>query len=128
MLAAGAAVTVEVRLHGQTVFLHAMAGTTPANADWARRKRNMVDAVHKPSYAIGLAAKRDGRSSIEAMALDRRDHTDHGGCVPIRVIGTGVVGTVTVSGLPEREDHELVVEVLAARCGVPYTEIALDPA
>ena len=126
VLTRGAAVTIEVRLHGATVFLYAMPGTTPANADWARRKRNVVELLHRPSYAVGLQAKRDGASLIERMGLDRRDHTDHGGCVPILMAGTGCVGTVTVSGLPERADHELVVEALAARCGVPFSEIALD--
>src|SRR5688572_19835896 len=58
----GAAVTIEVRLGGNTVFLHAMPGTSPANADWARRKRNVVEWLHRPSYAIGLEAERDGES------------------------------------------------------------------
>jgi uncharacterized protein (UPF0303 family) len=30
-----------------------------------------------------------------------------------------------VSGLPQRADHDLVVEALAARCGVPLDEVAL---
>ena len=61
----GAAVTIEVRLGGNTVFLHAMPGTSPANADWARRKRNVVEWLHRPSYAIGLeaAARRSNRCS-----------------------------------------------------------------
>ena len=36
--ARGVAVTIEIRLQRETVFLHAMPGTTPVNADWARRK------------------------------------------------------------------------------------------
>ena len=44
----GAAVTIEVRLGGETVFLHAMPGTSPANADWARRKRNVVEMAAPP--------------------------------------------------------------------------------
>jgi uncharacterized protein (UPF0303 family) len=33
----------------------------------------------------------------------------------------GVVGTVTVSGLPQAADHALVVEVLRTFLGVPQT-------
>jgi uncharacterized protein (UPF0303 family) len=36
------------------------------------------------------------------------------------------VGTVTVSGAPQRDDHNLVVEVLAKLCGVPLAEVALS--
>jgi uncharacterized protein (UPF0303 family) len=123
----GAAVTIEVRLAGETVFLHAMRGTTPANADWARRKRNVVELLHRPSYAIGLATERSGRSELELMGLADRDVADHGGSFPIVVDGVGCVGAVTVSGLPQREDHELVVEALAELCNIDLAEVRLDP-
>ena len=38
----------------------------------------------------------------------------HGGAFPVIVRDVGVVGTVTVSGLPQEEDHRLVVAVLRA--------------
>jgi uncharacterized protein (UPF0303 family) len=123
--AAGAAVTIEVRLLGATVFLNAMPGTAPANADWARRKRNVVELLHEPSYAIGLQGRRDGRSLLDVMGLDARDHADHGGAVPVVVAGVGQVGVATVSGLPQRDDHELVVAALAVMAGVDVAAIAL---
>ena len=121
----GAAVTIEVRLGGETVFMHAMPGTSPANADWARRKRNVVELLHRPSYAIGLEAERDGQSVLELMGLPERDFACHGGSYPIVVDGVGCIGAVTVSGLPQRVDHELVVEALAALCGVDLDDIRL---
>ncbi len=121
-----AAVTIEVRLNGDTVFLHAMPGTTPANADWARRKRNVVELLHQPSYAVGLHAARDGRSILDMMGLSERDHACHGGSFPIVVDGVGCVGSVTVSGLPQRVDHAMVVEALATAVGIPIGDVALD--
>jgi uncharacterized protein (UPF0303 family) len=121
----GAAVTIEVRLGGETVFLHAMPGTSPANADWARRKRNVVELLHRPSYAIGLEAERDGQSVLELMGLPERDVASHGGSFPIVVEGVGCIGAATVSGLPQRVDHELVVEALAALCGVDLDDVRL---
>jgi len=38
----------------------------------------------------------------------------HGGAFPILVRGIGCIGTVAVSGLPQLEDHRLVVETLEA--------------
>jgi len=122
----GVAVTIEVRLGGHTVFLCAMPGTSPSNADWARRKRNVVEILHRPSYLVGLEAARSGRSELDLMGLVARDHADHGGSFPVVVVGVGCVGAVTVSGLPQRVDHELVVEALAALAGVDHASVRLD--
>lgn len=123
--ARGAAVTIEIRIAKETVFFVAMPGTTPGNADWARRKRNSTELLHKSSYRIGRELERDDASLEAKLGLATRDHASHGGSYPLRVQGVGVVGTVTVSGLPQRDDHAVIVETLAARCGVPLAEIAL---
>jgi uncharacterized protein (UPF0303 family) len=121
-----AAVTIEIRLAGQTVFLHAMRGTAPANADWARRKRTVVEMLHRPSYAVGLEARNDGRDLLAEMGLPDRDVAAHGGSFPVVVDGVGCVGVVTVSGLPQRRDHELVVEALAALGGIDLAGARLE--
>ena len=123
--ARGVAVTIEIRVTRETVFFYAMPGTTPSNADWARRKRNTVELLQRSSYGIGCELKRDGSSLEERLGLATRDHASHGGCFPLTVEGAGCIGTVTVSGLPQREDHAMVVEALASLCGVPLGEVAL---
>lgn len=124
--AAGVALAIEIRLAKETVFYYAMPGTGPGNADWARRKRNTVELQHASSYAVGLKLEQE-KSSLEAkQGLPLRDYATHGGSFPIRVRGVGVVGVVTVSGLPQREDHATVVKALATLCGVPLAEVALD--
>jgi uncharacterized protein (UPF0303 family) len=106
-------VTIEVRLLRETVFFCAMPGTAPTNADWARRKRNTVELLHRSSYSVGLSLQLEGTTLEAQMGLPLRDYASHGGSVPIRVDGVGCMGAVTVSGLPQREDHELVMAVLA---------------
>ena len=44
--------------------------------------------------------------------LPREDFAASGGGVPIFVSGVGVVGAATVSGLPDVEDHQLVVAAM----------------
>jgi uncharacterized protein (UPF0303 family) len=86
----------------------------------------VVEWLHQPSYSVGLHAARDGRSILELMGLSDRDHASHGGSFPIVVESVGCVGAVTVSGLPQRIDHALVVEALATAVGVPIADVALD--
>ena len=116
--ARGAAVAIEVRLLRETVFFCAMPGTTPENADWVRRKRNTVELLQRSSYAVGRELDREGCTLEQKMGLPLRDYAFHGGGFPIRVDGVGCIGVATVSGLPQREDHELVTVVLAEMCGV----------
>src|SRR5260221_12861533 len=112
-------ITIEVRLLRETIFFCAMPGTTPENSDWARRKRNTVELLQRSSYGVGLSLKQEGLTLEQKMGLPARDHASHGGSFPIRVDGVGCVGAATVSGLPQREDHELWAAVVAEMCGLP---------
>lgn len=123
--ASGLALTIEVRLARETVFFFAMPGTTPGNADWVRRKRNTVELLQSSSYAVGRSLELEGLTLEQRMGASARDYAVHGGGFPIRVSGMGCVGAVTVSGAPQRDDHETVVAVLAEMCGVPLREVAL---
>ncbi len=124
--ARGLSLFIEVRLNHETVFSCAMPGSTPANADWARRKRNATELLQRSSYGVGLDLQKDSSSLERKMGLPLRDFASHGGSFPVRVKSCGVVGCVTVSGAPQRQDHALVVEVLATLCGALPASLALD--
>ena len=115
----GVAVAIDIQLHGWPLFYCAMAGTTPNNADWSRRKRNTVLRFHKSSYAIGLQLKQQNTTLAERYGVNPGDYVAAGGGFPVRLRGTGCVGAITVSGLSQKEDHELVVEVMAGFLGRP---------
>lgn len=119
-------VTIEVRRAKETLFFYAMPGTTPNNAEWVRRKRNTVELLHRSSYATGMAHQKDSTSLPLKTGVSLADYAEHGGSFPLRVKGVGCVGAVTVSGVPQREDHGIVVEALAALCGVPLASVCLD--
>lgn len=121
----GLAVTIEIRLCRETVFLYAMPGTSENNADWARRKRNTTELQQRSSYAVGLAMA-EGETLQSQSGLPARDYAHHGGSVPIRVKGVGCVGTATISGLPQRDDHNIVVLALATVIGMDWTPYGLD--
>jgi len=121
------AVVIDVRRFGQPLFYAAMEGTTPDNVEWVRRKSNVVARFHRSSYAVGLREKQKGQTIYENQGLSLSDYATHGGSFPLRVAGAGVVGCITVSGLPMREDHELVIEALCALLNRPYLELRLSP-
>jgi uncharacterized protein (UPF0303 family) len=118
-------VVIDVRRFGQPLFYTALEGTTPDNVEWVRRKSNVVARFHRSSYAVGLSLKAKNESLFEKQGLSVADYATHGGSFPLAVDGAGVVGCVTVSGLAQRADHELVVEALCAELGRDYAQLRL---
>ena len=62
-----------------------------------------------------------------SRGMDPMDFAPAGGGFPIHLTGTGVVGVVTVSGVPQREDHGFVVEMLCRFLGKDHAALALGP-
>jgi uncharacterized protein (UPF0303 family) len=121
-------VVIDVRRFGQPLFYCALPGTTPDNPEWVRRKCNLVARFHRSSYAIGLELKQSGSTLLEKYGLPDADYAPHGGAFPIHVMNAGVIGSLTVSGVPQRSDHELVVEGLCAHLARDYAKLKLPPA
>jgi uncharacterized protein (UPF0303 family) len=123
--ARGAAVAIDITVNGRTIFFYAFQGTTPDNAEWVRRKKNVVQRFFRSSYGLGLSLERSQTSLSTQQGLELRDFSTHGGSFPINLVGTGCIGAITVSGLPQRQDHAYVVEVLAGYLGHALDELAL---
>ncbi len=119
-----APVVVDIRSANRRFYFAALPGSVPDNDEWARRKGNMALRKQCSSLLCGERMKASGQSVGRDMGLDPLDYSAHGGSFPVRVRGTGVVAVITVSGLPSRDDHELIVSVLAKHLGVK--SISLD--
>jgi len=118
-------IVIDVRSSDRQLFYAALPGTTPDNPNWVRRKSNVAFRFHRSSYAVGLETAAKQSTLLERYGLPDSDYACHGGCFPIRVRGTGVVAAVTVSGLPQRADHELAVEALCGLLGQDYESLKL---
>jgi len=123
-VARGAAVAMEVRTFGQPLFFAALDGTTPDNVRWVQRKARTVEHFRVSSYAIGLGLQQAGATLADKYSLPAAEFASHGGAFPLTVKGAGVIGVVTVSGLPQRRDHEFVVEALCAILGHDASALA----
>ena len=106
-------IVINIRTADRTLFHAALPGSAPLNDAWARRKSNVALMFQKSSLLVGTLMREKG-SSLADEGLPDADYADHGGAVPIRVAGVGVVAVATVSGLPQRDDHALVVRGLRA--------------
>jgi uncharacterized protein (UPF0303 family) len=116
---------IDIQVAGRPLFYAACAGTTLDNPEWVRRKINVVMRLHKSSYRVSREIAQSGQGLDEPCGFNPIDVAPHGGCFPIHIIGTGIVGTVTVSGIPQREDHNFVVEALSRFLKQPHDELAL---
>jgi uncharacterized protein (UPF0303 family) len=113
-LAAGLPMAISIRRNGQQLFHAALPGASADNDGWLARKSAVVDRYGRSSLRVGEEFRVRGESFDEDSRLDVTQYAAHGGAFPILVRGTGCVGTVAVSGLPQLEDHRLVVEALEA--------------
>lgn len=105
-------VTIDICRHGHQLFHAALPGTTADNDAWIKRKNRVVNRFGHSSFYIGNLYKSQGTTIEQKSLLDPTRYAPHGGAFPIIIKGVGVVGTITVSGLPQAEDHKLVVRVL----------------
>ncbi|MFE9435550.1 heme-degrading domain-containing protein [Streptomyces sp. NPDC006640] len=107
-----APVAVDIRRGGQQLFHAALPGSTPDNDAWIDRKRRVVERYGCSSLLVGSRFRAKGTTFEDSSRLDPDTYAAHGGAFPLTVKDTGVIGTVVVSGLPQIEDHRLVVEAL----------------
>ena len=116
-LAAGLPIAISIRRNGQELFHAALPGASADNDGWLARKSAVVDRYGRSSLRVGEEFRVRGESFDEDSRLDVADFAAHGGAFPVLIRGTGCVGSVAVSGLPQLEDHRLVVETLEAVLG-----------
>lgn len=116
-----APIVIEIRLWDRLLFYAALPGATHSNAEWVRRKLNVVKMFQKSTYRMTLEQAPADKLFKPDHGLNAADYVLAGGGFPVRVTNVGVVGAIGVSGLPQRQDHGLIVDILAQH-------LELDPA
>ncbi len=108
----GLPVTIDITRGEQQLFHASLRGTSADNDEWVKRKVRLVYRFGHSSFYMGQLLKSKGRKIEEAYLIPENLYAAHGGCFPIIVKDTGMIGTFTVSGLPQEEDHKLVVQAI----------------
>ncbi|MGL4320415.1 MAG: heme-degrading domain-containing protein [Paracoccaceae bacterium] len=105
-------IVINIRTPNRTLFHAALPGSAALNDRWALRKSNLCLLFGEPSFLIGLRNK-EKAETLSRHGLSPEDYADAGGSVPI-IVGGLTIAAVTVSGLPQAEDHALVIKALQA--------------
>jgi hypothetical protein len=124
--ARGAALAIEVRLARRTVFFHAMAGSRPSNADWARRKCNTVELLAWSSYRARSRRRSTARRSPSAWACRCATSASPAAASrsPCRVSDSSARSPCRAC--PSATTTRWSSQALAELAGVPLAEVALD--
>ncbi len=117
--------SMEIEVAGQVLFACTTLNADPTQANWIRRKRNTVHKLQRSSYAVGRALARDNTTLESAHGLAEVDFAAHGGGFPIRLNSSDeVMGSIVFSGLPQRDDHNLVIAALMEHLDISAPELA----
>ncbi len=105
-------IAMEVRKGNHLIFKASMAGTSQDNDWWLNRKFKAADRFGHSSLWVKRKFIEMGQDFEIDSGLDQDLYAAHGGVVPIIVAGTGMVGGIGISGLPDWQDHTYGVEIL----------------
>lgn len=105
-------IIIQVR-HGQRIaFMASMPGSLFDSEGWIRRKAAVVDRFETATLYQKLLYAEKGTTFSEATGLSETEFAAHGGGMPISAANVGIVGSMYISGLPDTDDHALLVKCL----------------
>jgi uncharacterized protein (UPF0303 family) len=105
-------ITIDITRGEQQLFHASRPGTSADNDEWVKRKVRLVNRVGHSSFYIGQLLKNKGKTIEEEMLLPESEYAPHGGCFPIIIKDSGMIGTLTISGLPQEDDHKVAVHAI----------------
>lgn len=108
----GLKIAIDIRRGDRIMFHASLPGACADNDTWIERKVRSVQRWGHSSFYLGRMLAASGKTLSERYYVSELEYASHGGCFPILVRGTGMIGTAAVSGLPQEEDHRFVVECL----------------
>ncbi|MCK6600717.1 MAG: heme-binding protein [Bacteroidetes bacterium] len=105
-------IAVEIARLTHPVFLF-VDDTLPADKqNWIRRKANVAKRFEESSLAVKLDLAAGKMTLEKTFGLDEKDYLAKGGSIPVFVRQAGMVATITVSGLHDEADHQLILDAL----------------
>ncbi len=105
-------IAIDISVACCEIFRHSLTGASPNNDKWLLRKKNMVYYAQKSTLRTGTELRLINKDMIHNWRLDPTEYSVAGGGFPINLIDTGFIGSICVSGLPDLDDHQFIIDCL----------------
>jgi uncharacterized protein (UPF0303 family) len=105
-------VTIDITQGDRQLFHASLPGASADNDEWIKRKVRLVYRFGHSSFYMGQLLKSKGKRIEEAYLISENLYAPHGGCFPIIIKDTGLIGTITISGLAQEDDHKIVAQAI----------------
>ncbi len=102
---------IGIHRNGQLLFTAFLEGTTRDNSRWIEGKQKICAYFQHSSLYVSRHMKSRGKN-VESYFLDPTEYRPWGGAFPILLSSGGIIGSLTVSGLTDEEDHDFAVDVI----------------
>ena len=106
-------ITIDITRNAHQLFHISLPGTSLDNDQWVLRKNKVVNRFQISSYHMGTLLKTQNSTLEDRFHISSMEYAAHGGSFPIIIKQVGVIGTITVSGLAQADDHALVVDTIS---------------
>lgn len=105
-------IAVRIERLNHVIFLYVDDGLPADKHGWLRRKANVAKHFEESSLSVKHDLINGNMTLAETFALDEKKYLAKGGAIPIFVNGAGMIAVITVSGLRDEEDHQIIVDAL----------------
>lgn len=110
-------IAVEVTHGADPVFYAMLPGATADNTVWIARKRNVVLRFQHSTLYMRRMCELNGSNFNQRYRLAETDYAAAAGGVPLLLRHGGMIGVVSVSGLPGLDDHTVITDAIARLTG-----------
>ena len=105
-------IAIDIAQGDRQLFHASLPGASVDNDEWIKRKVRLVYRFGHSSYYMGQLLKSKSKRIEEAYLVSEYDYAPHGGCFPITIKDIGIIGTITISGLAQEDDHKLAAKAI----------------
>ena len=108
-------IAVQVERLNQLIFLYVDDHLPADKHNWLRRKSNVAKHFEESSLTVKQDLINGNMTLGKTFALDEKEYLAKGGSIPIFVKHAGMIAIVSVSGLHDEADHQIIIDALKGK-------------